>query len=147
MGLTLLLAGLLFAASPEETQVTITVQHLFDAMAAHDATAIQSAFVKDARMVAIRADGTLSVSAADTFATRIGAAKEAFLERMWDPKVLVHGSIAQLWAPYDFHRDGKFTHCGIDSVSLVKVEGAWKIAGLSYTTETTNCPASPLGKP
>jgi hypothetical protein len=147
MGLTLLLAGLLFAATPEEIQVTTTVQHLFDAMAAHDTAAIQSAFVKDARMVAIRADGTLSVSAADTFATRIGAAKEAYLERMWDPNVLVHGSIAQLWAPYDFHREGKFTHCGIDSVSLVKVEGAWKIAGISYTTETTNCPASPLGKP
>lgn len=149
MGLTsfLLATGLLFAASPEEVQVTAAVQHLFDAMTAHDGTAISAAFVKDARMVAVRADGTLSVSAAETFATRIGAAKEAYLERMWEPKVLVHGSIAQLWAPYDFHREGKFTHCGIDSVSLVKVEGAWKIAGLSYTTETTNCPVSPLGKP
>jgi hypothetical protein len=148
MGLTLLLAaGLFFAASPEETQVTTAVQHLFDAMAAHDGVAIQAMFVKDARMVSVRADGAPSVSAADAFATRIAAAKEAYLERMWNPKVLVQGSIAQLWAPYDFHRDGKFNHCGIDSVSLVKVEGNWKIAGISYTSETANCPVSPLGKP
>ena len=64
---------------------------------------------------------------------------------MWEPKVLIRGAIAQLWAPYDFHREGKFNHCGIDSVSLVKVGGAWKIAGISYTSETLNCPASPLG--
>jgi hypothetical protein len=145
MGLMLLIAGLMFAPSPEEVQVTAVVQHLFDAMAAHDAAAIKAAFVSDARMVSVRADGTASVSAADTFATRIGAAKEVYLERMWEPKVLVRGAIAQLWAPYDFHRDGKFNHCGIDSVSLVKVEGAWKIAGISYTSETENCPVSPLG--
>jgi hypothetical protein len=145
MGLILLLAGLIFAASPEEAQVTAAVQHLFDAMAAHDGPAIQAAFVKDARMVAVRPDGTVNVTAVGGFATRIGAAKEAYLERMWEPKVLIRGAIAEVWAPYDFHRDGKFTHCGIDSVSLIKVEGAWKIAGISYTTETTNCPASPLG--
>jgi hypothetical protein len=143
MGLTLLLAGFLFAASPEETQVTAAVQRLFDAMAAHDSAKIQAAFVKDAQLISLRADGTPAVSSAETFATRIGAAKEALLERMWDPKILVQGTIAHLWAPYDFHRDGKFHHCGIDSVSLVKVEGAWKVAGISYTSETTNCPPSP----
>jgi hypothetical protein len=147
MGLILLFAGLIFAASPEEAQVTSAVQNLFDAMAAHDAAAIRGAFVNDARMVAVRPDGTVSVTAVEGFATRIGTAKEAYLERMWEPKVLIRGSIAQLWAPYDFHRDGKFNHCGIDSVSLVKVEGAWKIAGISYTSETENCPASPLRSP
>jgi hypothetical protein len=145
MGLIFLFASLIFAASPEETQITKAVQHLFDAMAAHDAAAIRSAFVNNARMVAVRPDGTVSVTEVEGFATRISEAKEAYLERMWEPNVLVRGAIAQLWAPYDFHRDGKFNHCGIDSVSLIKVEGAWKIAGISYTSETANCPASPLG--
>ena len=142
----LMLAQPSLAQSPEEGKVTAAVQRLFDAMAAHDATAIRSAFVNDARLVAVRADGPVSVTAADGFATRVGTVKEAYLERMWEPKVLVRGAIAELWAPYDFHRDGKFTHCGIDSVSLVKVEGDWKIAGISYTVETKNCPTSPLGK-
>lgn len=145
MGLVAAAFVLLFAASPEEVQATAAVQHLFDAMAAHDGPAIRAAFVKDARLFSVRADGTVSSSAVDTFAARIGAAKEAYLERMWEPKLLIRGAIAQLWAPYDFHRDGKFDHCGIDSVSLVKVEGAWKIAGISYTSEKENCPISPLG--
>jgi hypothetical protein len=145
MGLITLAFLLMFAASSEEIQVTAAVQHLFDAMAAHDGPAIRTAFANDARLFSVRADGTVSSSEADTFATRIGAAKEAYLERMWEPKVLIRGAIAQLWAPYDFHRDGKFDHCGIDSVSLVKVEGAWKIAGISYTSEKENCPVSPLG--
>ncbi len=148
MGLKLilfLLAGVLFSQEPEDKQVTAAVQRLFDAMAAHDSAAIIAAFAKDARMVAVRADGTVSMTAADTFATRVGSTKEAYLERMWTPKILVRGAIAELWAPYDFHRDRKFSHCGIDSVSLVKIEGTWKIMGISYTTETANCPASPLG--
>lgn len=142
----MLLAGCLLAAqTAEEREVTAAVQRLFDAMAAHDGAAIRTAFVNDARLVAVRPDGKLNVSAAETFAAHIGEAREAYLERIWEPKVLIRGAIAQLWAPYDFHRDKKFSHCGIDSVSLVKVEGAWKIAGISYTTETANCPASPLG--
>jgi Putative lumazine-binding len=145
MGLILLFAGIILAASPEETQVTAAVQHLFDAMAAHDANAIRAAFIKDARLVALRPDGTAGVTEAETFATRIGSATAGYLERMWEPKVLIRGPIAQVWALYDFHRDGKFDHCGIDSVSLLKVEGAWKIASISYTSETANCPASPLG--
>jgi hypothetical protein len=144
MGLILLFASLIFA-SPEEQQVTAAVQHLFDAMAAHDGAAIRATFVSDARLVAVRANGTVSVTPVEGFATNISSVKEALLERIWEPKVLIRGAIAQLWAPYDFHRDGKFNHCGIDSVSLVKVEGNWKIAGISYTSETTDCPTSPLG--
>jgi hypothetical protein len=133
------------AQTAEEPKVIAAVQSLFDAMAAHNAPAIRSAFVNDARMVAVRPDGTVSVTAVEAFATRIASAPEAYLERMWEPKVLIRGAIAQLWAPYDFHRDQKFNHCGIDSVSLIKLEGVWKIAGISYTSETANCPASPLG--
>src|ERR1700693_102993 len=99
MGLILLFAGLIFATSPEEAQVTSAVQHLFDAMAAHNAVAIRTAFVNDARMVAVRPDGTVSVTAVEGFATRIGAAKEAYLERMWEPKVLIRGSSAAFRAP------------------------------------------------
>jgi hypothetical protein len=139
------MGGLLFAQTTEESRAIAAVQGLFDAMAAHDGAAIRSAFVSDAPMVAIRADGTVSVSAVEAFAARVGAAKEAYLERMWEPKVLVRGAIAELWAPYDFHRDGKFSHCGTDSVSLVKVNSGRKIAGISYSMETVNCPASPLG--
>jgi hypothetical protein len=126
-------------------EVTTAVQTLFNAMAAHDGAAIKAAFLEDARLVAVGLDGKATVSTVDSFATRIGGSKQAYLERMWEPRVQVRGAIAELWAMYDFHVDYKFSHCGIDSVSLVKVDKAWKIAGLSFTRENVNCPANPAG--
>jgi len=61
--------------------------------------------------------------------------------------VQVRGNLAQVWTEYDFHLDGKFTHCGIDAFTLVRVNGDWKIAGTSYTVEPTGCKPSPLGPP
>jgi hypothetical protein len=64
---------------------------------------------------------------------------------MWDPLVLVHGRIAVVWAPYDFHINGEFSHCGVDAFTLIKTENGWQIAGAAYTIEPKGCAASPLG--
>jgi len=50
--------------------------------------------------------------------------------------VRVDGDMAQVWGPYRFISDGQTSHCGINSLSLVKTsEGAWKIANTSFTME------------
>ena len=64
---------------------------------------------------------------------------------MWNPEVKIAGSIAVVTTPYDFHRDGKFTHCGTDIFTLVKMSDGWKISGGSYTVQRTGCTPSPLG--
>jgi hypothetical protein len=135
----------LSAQAPGEPEVAQTVQRLFDAMSAKDATAARSLFLPGTAMIAIRTTGKITTSTSEEFATHLAAAKEAWLERMWTPQIMIRGNIATLWAPYDFHLGGKFSHCGIDSVSLAKTEGGWKIATISYTVETEGCPASPLG--
>ena len=66
-------------------------------------------------------------------------------ERIWDPVILVDDQIAAVWAPYDFHIDGKFSHCGIDLFNLIYDEGAWKIANSSWTVIRKGCAPSPLG--
>jgi hypothetical protein len=47
--------------------------------------------------------------------------------------------MAQVWGDYEFFRDGKFGHCGVDSASLFKTAEGWKIATIVYTVETTGC--------
>ncbi len=135
------------ADSPDEIAAIRVVQKLFDAMSAHDTEAAKLVLIPEGRMVAVRENGTVSGSTQEQFAARLSTIKEPILERMWNPKVLVQGRIAQVWAEYDFWRSGKFSHCGIDSVSLVKAEEGWKIAGISYTMQTTACAPSPLGPP
>ena len=66
-------------------------------------------------------------------------------ERAWDETILVQGHIAVYWAPYDFHINQEFSHCGIDSFQLVKKDGRWLISNASWTRETLDCPTSPLG--
>ena len=123
-----------------------TVQKFFDSMAAHDPEAARAVIVPEGRVIGVGENRTTNISQED-FAARLGTTrKSAYLERMWNPKVLIRGSIANLWAEYDFHLDGKFTHCGIDSFSLVKSDGTWKVAGIVYTVETTGCAPSPLDK-
>lgn len=138
----------LLAVTPEEQQVVATVQKLFDAMAAHDSAAAAEITVPEGRVFAVLTtrDPGASTSLAQ-FAERLPTIKGAILERMWNPEVRLNGRLATVWAPYDFHRDGQRTHCGIDAVTLVKTPSGWKISGIQYTVVTEGCPVSPLGPP
>ena len=61
-------------------------------------------------------------------------------ERYWAPTVLVRGSIAMVWAPYEFWIDGKTSHCGVDVFSFIKVGDAWHVANSMWTVEPDACP-------
>ncbi|MBE0659554.1 MAG: nuclear transport factor 2 family protein, partial [Bryobacteraceae bacterium] len=135
------------AAQTPEKQVVEAVQKVFDAMTAKDAAVLEAAFVPDAVLVAVREDGRAATTPASKWAASIVKAEGALLERMWSPKVFIDGNLAALWAPYDFYRAGKFSHCGTDQVTLVRQDGLWKIALLAYTIKRTGCAASPLGEP
>lgn len=137
----------ILAAQTPERQVAEAVKRVFDAMAAKDVAVLEAAFVPDAVLAAVRDDGRVVTTPASRWAASIVKAEGALLERMWSPKVLIDGDLAALWAPYDFHRAGKFSHCGTDQVTLVRQDGRWKIASLAYTVKRTGCEPSPLGEP
>jgi hypothetical protein len=59
-----------------------------------------------------------------------------------EPTILVRGPIAVIWGEYEFRIDGEFSHCGVDSVDLVKVAGEWKIANFMWTVEKEGCPTA-----
>ncbi len=67
-----------------------------------------------------------------------------YLER-WtaEPTVLIRGPIAVIWGQYEFWIDGEFSHCGVDSADLVKVNGEWKVANFMWTVEKEGCPTAP----
>lgn len=63
-----------------------------------------------------------------------------YLERFWDPTVLIHKDIAVFWAPYSFDENGKRKHCGVDVFDFVRVDGEWKVANAMWTIEPEGCP-------
>ena len=144
---TLLLFALtpLIGQTPDEKDAVATVQRTFDGMAAHDAAMIRSTMLPDARLYSVREGGVAAAStAAGDFADQIASIKGDLLEHFTSqPRVLIHGRMAQVWGEYDFLRDGKFGHCGVDSVSLFKTVEGWKIATIVYTAEMTGCKSQP----
>jgi hypothetical protein len=122
-------------------------QKLFDAMKAHDSQAAAALFLPGATLSSVDAEGKTSVTPFEKFAERIGSSKKGWLERIWNPKVLQHGTIAVVWADYDFYLDGQFSHCGIDAFQMFKTESGWKISGVSDSRVTQGCEQNPAGPP
>jgi hypothetical protein len=131
---------------PSDPGPEVVVQQLFDAMAARDAIAAKALFVLDAGLFSLGANGKANRMPLDDFLNVLGSGKVEWKERIWNATVLVHGPIAVVWAPYDFHLSGSFTHCGYDSISLLKTLAGWKITYISDTRETEGC-VNPVGPP
>jgi hypothetical protein len=139
-----LCAGALWAQSAgEEREVVAVAQKFMDVLAARDPAAGKAILVPEARYFTIRPDGTMTAASLSEVMDRLPARTERLLERMFEPLARVSGRIAMVWAPYDFHRDGKFSHCGVDVFTLLKTAAGWRIASLAYTVEPSGCPQRP----
>ena len=134
-------------STADRAAVLEAVQRFFDTMTARDVEGARAVLVPQGRFHVIDTvkpgSEPRSFSNEEYFA-QLQASKQTMRERIWNPEVRVHGSIATVWTPYDFWIDGKLSHCGVDAFDLIKSGEGWKIAGGAYTIEH-NCPPSPLG--
>jgi hypothetical protein len=136
------------APQSDRDAVVAAVQGFFDSMAARAPEAAKRFVLLEGRFVIVSTqDGktTVRTRSFQDWVDGLATGKGKLLERMWNPEVRVHGALATVWTPYDFHIDGKFSHCGVDAFELVKTVDGWKITGAAYTVERTNCQPSPLG--
>jgi Putative lumazine-binding len=63
----------------------------------------------------------------------------AYRERYWSPSVMIRGAIAVVWVPYEFWIDGNTSHCGIDVMDFVKIDGRWLVSNAMWTVEPDAC--------
>ena len=69
-------------------------------------------------------------------------------ERGFRPEARVNGPLAMVWYPYDLYLDGKWSHCGVDVFTLIRSDGQWRIATMSWTAEQPPaCEKHPDGPP
>ena len=64
--------------------------------------------------------------------------------------VLIDGDMAQVWGPYAFWVEGELSHCGVNSLSMVRTEdGSWKVGNTAFSMvppsecETYGAPETP----
>lgn len=133
----------------EQRDVLAAVERMFEAMRQRDFETYSDVHVPEAMTIRVRTDGSehdrirFRSNAKHIELFRDGA--DRFDERIWNAVVHVHGPIAVVWAPYDFHINGKFSHCGFDLFEMLKVDGKWRLSNASWTVETVGCSPSPLG--
>ena len=109
---------------------------------------MRALFDPGARLVGMRTrpDGSSSMQVLpwQRFAEMIANDRRGpWIERAWEPSVQIRGTLAQVWAMYDFHFGSTFSHCGVDSVQLLKTADGWRIVSIADTYEPHGCPPRP----
>jgi hypothetical protein len=133
------------SAADDEKEVLAVVQRLFDAMRTRDTVAMRQVFDPGAELVGMRQgkDGTAPhvqrITAAEFAAFVAGDKRPEWIERAWSPQVRVSGTLATVWADYDFHFGQTFSHCGVDAVQLLKTAEGWRIVSIADTFVRDGC--------
>ena len=131
-------------AQQEEMAVKTTINQLFAGMRNADSTAVFTAFAPGAIMQTIvqSKEGKTSVrqNPVAGFASYVGKqAKGAADEQIVFETIKVDGDLAIAWTPYRFIFNGNFSHCGVNTFTLVKLDGVWKINYIIDTRRKENC--------
>ena len=131
-------------AQQEELNVKATINKLFEGMRNADSTKILSVFAPAAIMQTIveNNEGKTSIRQNQVagFAASVGKlAKGAADEQIVFETIKVDGDLAIAWTPYRFIFNGNFSHCGVNTFTLVKLDGLWKINYIIDTRRKENC--------
>jgi hypothetical protein len=122
------------AQSSTEDSVKTAVNALFTGMKTSDGTMISRSFADSAILQTITPKGGILTEKVAAFADVVGKMAPGDAdERIQFDVVRIDGPLAIVWAPYEFYYKGKYSHKGVDSFQLVRVNGAWKIQYLIDT--------------
>ena len=143
----LLAAAPLAASSPTRQQLEVmnAAHDFFDALRSADKTALARQMLPEGVIFIhnrMKPDAPrVDVVPVAKHLERWASSPAEVDEFMQFETVLVDGDMAQVWGPYVFTVMGKMSHCGINSLSMVKTaEGSWKVANTSFTMEAPdNC--------
>jgi len=142
---TLLIIGAILVSqlsSAQDPEIKKAVQQFFTAFHAKDSAALRKTFAKEIVLHSIsdkNSEAKVSVEQASVFLQSIAAIPPdmKFEEKLLSFRIDQDGLMAHVWTPYEFYINGKMSHSGVNSFSLVKEKGNWKIL---YCVDTRRRP-------
>ena len=136
----LLISSFSFAQNSTEKEVVKPIENLFNAMKSADSIGVKNAFSSSAIMQTFNKNNEIRTEKVEGFAKQVGSSKVGDLdERFTISKILVDGNMASVWVPYQFYYKGNFSHCGVNSFQLAKLNNEWKIQYIIDTRRKDNC--------
>ncbi len=131
----LLFSGVFYA---QETNIKKTINTFFEGLNQRDTVKIKSVCVKNFQLQTIEEKGIVSnlmQTPIKKFLQNLATTPSVivFEERFSDYKIAVDGTMAHVWMPYEFYFNEKFSHKGVNSITLFKDDGTWKIVHIIDT--------------
>lgn len=133
----------------EEREVLIVAEAALAAVTAEDVIALTDLMVDEALIFTVSgSDNDLRYSIRTRAEQRRRGFSGDIVERGFNPRVLIASGLATVWLPYDLYVNGSWSHCGVDSFSLLRIDGEWKILTMGWTVEQPPaCERHPDGPP
>lgn len=122
------------------------VDQLFLGMRMANTTVLREVLAPDARLAILTPEGNIAPQSMDAFVQAVGASGGTWNEQIYDVEVRVDDTLASVWAPYTFYLNGQISHCGTNSIELLRDVGGWKITQVSDTRRTEACPDPLAGR-
>ncbi len=136
--------GLVVEAQTAEDSLKSVINNLFVAMRNGDAVLLKTVFADSAilqTLVNEKAGKTVirneEVAGFIDFVSK--QSKNAADERIVFDVIKINGDLAIVWTPYTFFYNGKFSHCGVNSFQLIRLNREWKIQYLIDTRRQNGC--------
>src|SRR5690606_39112648 len=116
-----------------------------DAMRTRDTTTIRASFAEGTMLTSVamrEGKPTVQREPIDSWISSVAGAPAGLVldERLYNPQVRVSDGLASVWVEYDFYAGERFSHCGVDTFTLVRLADGWKVASLADTRRREGCP-------
>ena len=134
-----------FSQSSEEADVKKVVTDFFEAFHRQDTVALRDLSHSTIKMQSIGMDAEgnskVSTNPYGSFLKSIAGIPSTtkFEEKLHAFDVQVNGPLANVTTPYSFHLNNTLSHCGVNSFTMVKESGEWKIVYLIDTRRKDGC--------
>ncbi|ULQ53886.1 hypothetical protein [Flavihumibacter fluvii] len=134
------------AQNPEEKAIKATIDQFFNGMRMADSGMIAATISSTAvfQTIVPLKDGTVEVrsEAVADFLQSVGKPhKELYDEQIQYGAIHIDATLASVWTPYKFYLGKTFSHCGVNSFQLVKINNIWKIQYIIDTRRKDACVA------
>jgi len=149
LGLLSVLSAPAYAADTDKTEVLALADLALQRITEEDFVGLTDLMIDSAVAYATSVrDGDYRVRPRPYAEQRESVVDADFVERGFDPTVLVSGTVAVVWYPYDFYSDGEWSHCGVDIFNMVRTNDGWRIANMAWSSDQPPvCQPHPDGPP
>jgi hypothetical protein len=130
-------------AAPDREAVLGVVKRLFDGMRSGDSAMVRSTLhpgVLLATAVVRQGRAGVEQDSVEAFLAAVASPHDS----VWDERTsseIVHqdGTLAVVWAEYQFYVGSRLNHCGVDTFTLAKEGETWKVIALADTRRRHPC--------